>query len=144
MGFPPLIVLDTHTLIWAVEGDGRLGTSASRLIEETVRTDRVAVSAITPWEIALLVERRRLRLGREVGAWIAQALALPGITLIPIEPAIAIDCVRLPGEFHADPADRFIVATARHLEVPLLTADRKILAYAEAGHVRAVDISSVR
>ena len=144
MGFPPLIVLDTHALIWAVEGDGRLGTSASRLIEETVRTDRVAVSAITPWEIALLVERRRLRLGREVGAWIAQALALPGITLIPIEPAIAIDSVRLPGEFHADPADRFIVATARHLEVPLLTADPKILAYSDAGHVRAVDISPVR
>ena len=136
-----MIVLDTHALIWAVEGDGRLGTSASRLIEETVQAGRVAVSAITPWEIALLVERRRLRLGREVREWIAQALALPGVTLIPIEPAIAIDAVRLPGKFHADPADRFIVATARHLQVPLLTADRKILAYSEAGHVRAVDIS---
>ena len=134
-----MIVLDTHTLIWAVEGDGRLGPSASRLIEETVRTDRVAVSAITPWEIALLVERRRLRLGREVGEWIAEALALPGVALIPIEPAIAIDGVRLPCEFHADPADRFIVATARHLKAPLLTADRKILAYSAAGHVRAVD-----
>ncbi len=141
MGVPALIVLDTHALIWAVEGDGRLGTSASCLIEETVQTGRVAVSAITPWEIALLVERRRLRLGREVGVWIAQALALPGVTLIPIEPAIAIDAVRLPGKFHADPADRFIVATARHLQEPLLTADRKILAYSEAGHVRAVDIS---
>lgn len=80
-------------------------------------------------------------LGREVGEWIAQALALPGVTLIPIEPAIAIDAVRLPGKFQADPADRFIVATARHLQVPLLTADRKILAYSEAGRVRAVDIS---
>ena len=140
MGVAALIVLDTHTLIWAVEGDGRLGKSASRLIEETVQADRVAVSAITPWEIALLVERRRLRLGREVGAWIAEALALPGVALIPIEPAIAIDSVRLPGEFHADPADRFIVATARHLQVPLLTADRRILAYSAAGHVRAVDI----
>ena len=135
-----MIVLDTHTLIWAVEGDGRLGRSASRLIEETVQTDRVAVSAITPWEIALLVERRRLRLGRDVGEWIAEALALPGVALIPIEPAIAIDSVRLPGEFHADPADRFIVATARHLRAPLLTADRRILAYSAAGHVRAVDI----
>ncbi len=134
-----MIVLDTHTLIWTVEGDGRLGTSASRQIEETVRTDRLAVSAITPWEIALLVERRRLRLGGEVGEWIAKALALPGVTLIPIEPAMAIDSVRLPGEFHADPADRLIVATARHLKVPLLTADRKILAYSKAGHVRAVD-----
>ena len=134
-----MIVLDTHTLIWTVEDDGQLGASASRLIEETVQTDRVAVSAITPWEIALLVERRRLRLGREVGEWIAEALSLPGVTLIPIEPAIAIDSVRLPGRFHADPADRFIVATARHLKAPLLTADRKILAYSAAGHVKAVD-----
>ena len=134
-----MIVLDTHTLIWTVEDDGQLGASASRLIEETVQTDRVAVSAITPWEIALLVERRRLRLGREVGEWIAEALSLPGVTLIPFAPAIAIDSVRLPGRFHADPADRFIVATARHLKAPLLTADRKILAYSAAGHVKAVD-----
>lgn len=137
-----MIVLDTHTLIWVVEGDGRLGASASRTIEETVQTDRVAVSAITPWEIALLVERRRLRLGCEVSEWIAEALALPGVTLIPIEPAIAIDSVRLPGSFHADPADRLIVATARHLKAPLLTADRKILAYSAAGHVQTVDAAA--
>lgn len=114
-------------------------TGASHLIDEEVQTDQVAVSAITPWEIAMLVERRRLRLGREVGEWIAEALALPGVTLIPIEPAIAINSVRLPGEFHADPADRFIVATARHLKASLLTADRTILAYSAAGHLRAVD-----
>lgn len=134
-----MIVLDTHALIWAVEGDVRLGASAARLIEKTGRAGRVAVSAITPWEIALLVERRRLRLGREVGEWIAEALALPGVTLVPIEPAVAVDSVRLPGDFHADPADRFIVATARHLAVPLLTSDRRILAYSAAGHVRTVD-----
>ena len=134
-----MIVLDTHALIWAVEGDGRLGASASRLIEETVQTDRLGVSAITPWEVALLVERGRLRLGRELSGWLEDVLALPGVSLVPIEPAIAIDSVRLPGDFHADPADRFIVATARHLDAPLLTADRKILAYAAAGHVRTVD-----
>ena len=142
MGVHALIVLDTHTLIWAVQGDGRLGTSASRLIEETVQSDRLAVSAITPWEIALLVERRRLRLGREVSEWIAEALALPGVTLIPVGPAIAVDSVRLPGGFHPDPADRLIVATARHLKAPLLTADRRILAYSAAGHLRTVDAAA--
>lgn len=134
-----MIVLDTHALIWAVEGDGRLGASASRLIEETVQTDRLGVSAITPWEVALLVERGRLRLGRELSGWLEDVLALPGVSLVPIEPAIAIDSVRLPGDFHADPADRFIVATARHLDAPLLTADRKILTYSATGHVRTVD-----
>ena len=134
-----MIVLDTHALIWAVDRDPRLGESAGALIEETARTDQVAVSAITPWEIALLTERGRLRLGNEVGAWIETALALPGVRLVPIEPAIAVDSVRLPGSFHADPADRFIVATSRHLASPLVTADRAILAYAADGHVRAID-----
>ncbi len=81
----------------------------------------------------------RLRLGRELSGWIEDVLALPGVSLVAIEPAIAIDSVRLPGDFHADPADRFIVATARHLDAPLLTADRQILSYSAAGHVQTVD-----
>ena len=90
----------------------------------------------------MLVEKGRLRLGREVRSWIDDTLALPGIFLAPIEPAIAIDSVRLPGEFHADPADRFIVSTARRFDAPLITADRAILAYAAAGHVRAVNAAA--
>ena len=136
-----MIVLDTHALIWAVDGDPRLGRAARAAIEETGRTDRIAVSAITPWEIALLAEKGRLRLGCDVAVWIGTALDLPGIRLMPIEPAIAIDSVRLPGSFHADPADRFIVATARHYSAPLLTADRAILEYAGGGHVRTLDAS---
>lgn len=136
-----MIVLDTHTLIWAVDGDPRLGPTARAAIDEMGRTDGIAVSAITPWEIALLAERDRLRLGSDVSVWIDTALALPGIRLVPIEPAIAIDSVRLPGSFHADPADRFIVATARYCSAPLLTADRAVLDYAVGGHVRTIDAS---
>ena len=134
-----MIVLDTHVLIWAMNDDTRLGTAARAAIEETAQTDRIGISAITPWEIALLAERGRLRLGREVGVWIEAALALPGINLVPIGPTIAIDSVRLPGNFHADPADRFIVSTARHCDACLVTADRAIIAYAAGGHVRTID-----
>ena len=134
-------LLDTHVLIWAIADDRRLGAAARAAIEEATQTDRAAVSAITPWEIALLVEKGRLRLGREVQSWIDAALALPGLVLAPIEPAIAIDSVRLPGDFHADPADRFIVSTARHLDAPLVTADSAILSYSAAGHVRALKAS---
>ena len=130
-----LCILDTHVLIWSGNDDPRLGAGARTAIEETVSSDRVAVSAITPWEIALLAERGRRRLGREVGTWIETALALPGVHLLPIVPAIAVDSVRLPCEFHSDPADRFIVSTARHHDVPLITAVRAILAYSAAGHV---------
>lgn len=134
-----MIVLDTHALVWAVNGDARLGTNARELISETARTGRVAISAITPWEIALLAEKGRLGLANETRTWIEAALALPGIYLAPIEPAIAIDSVRLPGEFHADPADRLIIATARYHNAPLVTADRAILSYAASGPVEALD-----
>ena len=134
-----MILLDTHVLVWAAEDDRRLGDSARAMIEETRHADGVAISAITPWEIALLVEKGRLQLAMELGTWIQTVLHAPGIDLMPVEPPIAIDSVRLPGEFHADPADRLIIATARHWRALLLSADRAILAYAAEGHVQAVD-----
>ncbi|MCY3604206.1 MAG: type II toxin-antitoxin system VapC family toxin [Gammaproteobacteria bacterium] len=137
-----MIVLDTHALVWAVNGDERLGRKTKELISGTARTGRVAISAITPWEIALLVEKGRLGLANETQTWIEAALALPGIYLAPIEPAIAIDSVRLPGEFHADPADRLIIATARYHDAPLVTADRAILSYAASGPVEALDATT--
>ena len=70
--------------------------------------------------------------------WFARFLAGPGIKETPITAAIAIDASYLPGGFHADPMDRMIVATARHLGVPVVTGDRKILAYTEAGHVNVI------
>ena len=136
-----MIVLDTHVLTWAVDDDARLGRTARAAVDEAGRADGIAISAITPWEIALLAEKGRLRLGSDAAVWIDAALDLPGVHVMPIEPAIAIDSVRLPGGFHADPADRFIVATARHCRAPLLTADGAILDYAAGGHVRAIDAS---
>ena len=136
-----MILLDTHVVVWSVEGHRRLGVAAGARIEEARRTDRVGISAITPWEIALLVEKSRLRLALEVGAWMETLLGARGIDLLPIEPAIALDSVRLPGDFHADPADRLIVATARYWRAPLLTADRAILDYAADGHMQAMDAS---
>jgi PIN domain nuclease of toxin-antitoxin system len=74
----------------------------------------------------------------DVAPWIEEALALPGIQLAPIEPPIAIDSGRLSGNFHPDPADRMIVATARFHRVPLLTAGQAILAYGAEGYVETI------
>jgi len=134
-----VIILDTHALIWSVDDDSRLGKNTRVLIEDSSHRDGVLISAITPWEIALLAEKGRLRLGQEVSSWLEAALSLPGVRLAPIEPQIALDSVRLPGDFHADPADRIIVATARYFDIALVSADQAILAYAATGHVRAVD-----
>ena len=137
-----MILLDTHTLIWSVSEDPRLGERAQAEIEDAGRTSGILVSAITPWEIALLTEKGRLNLGQEVSSWIRTALALPGMHLAPIEPAIAVDSVRLPGTFRADPADRLIIATARYFNVPLVTADKAILAYAATGYLKTIDASA--
>ena len=130
-----MIVVDTHVLVWLAVDDVRLGEAARASISVAAADGGLLVSAITSWEIAMLVHKGRLLLGRETGAWIEAALALPGIRLAPITPAIAVDSVRLPGTLHPDPADRLIIATARHAGVPLLTADRAILAYGEQGYV---------
>ena len=71
-------------------------------------------------------------------AWFATLMAMPGIKEAAITAAIAIDASYLPGDFHADPMDRLIVATARHRGMPIVTSDRKIIAYAEAGYVNVV------
>ena len=134
-----MIVLDTHVLIWVMDDDTKLGAKAKRVIVDAWRDNEVGVSAITPWEIALLVEKGRLRLAREVAEWLDVALTAPGVRLVPIEPAIALDSVRLPGTFHADPADRMIVATARHWGGSLITADAAIISYGRSGHVGVLD-----
>ena len=134
-----LILLDTHVLVWAVDGDRRLGANAAAAIEQARRTDRIGVSAITPWEIALLAHKGRLRLAQDVGEWTDAALSVPGVDVLPIEPTIAVASVRLPGEFHADPADRLIIATARHWRTPLATADQAIASYASSGHLQVID-----
>ncbi len=73
--------------------------------------------------------------------WLRASLALPGIRLAPITPEISIDSVRLPGTFHADPADRVIIATARYHEASLVTADSSILTYATTGNLEVIDAS---
>jgi len=97
------------------------------------------LSAITLWEISMLVARGRLSLQRDPREWLEFHLSRPGFRIHPLSIAVAVDSNRLPAEPHGDPVDRIIIATARHLDAVVVTADTKILAYADAGHVRALD-----
>jgi PIN domain nuclease of toxin-antitoxin system len=134
-----MIVLDTHVLLWTLQDDAKLGRQARMLLDDQAAADGILVSAITIWEIALLVRKDRLALRTETAKWVAEALDLPGLLLAPLDPAIAIDSIMLPGAFHNDPADRIIIATARYHDAPLLTVDRAILDYSAAGHVHTID-----
>lgn len=138
-----MILLDTHALLWWASGDlQRLSPRAlAAIVEEVERSAQpgqppgLLVSAISCWEVAMLVQRGRLALSLEVERWLALVAAIPAVRLLPLEPAVAVAATRLPAPFHADPADRFLVAQARELAVPLLSADSKIQTYP---HVRCL------
>jgi PIN domain nuclease of toxin-antitoxin system len=135
----PSLLLDTHVLVWLMFGDSKLGKQAREAIYRACREERALVSAITPWEIGVLVSKKRIELYRDVMEWLRDALAIPGVTLAPLEPEIAVASTRLPWERHADPADRILVATARHLGATLVTADGFLLEMAKKGHFAGMD-----
>lgn len=126
-----MIVLDTHALIWWVNGDDRLSTLAHKAIkQETGREDgQILISSISAWEIALLVEKGRLTLTMDVNDWLKVVKDIDNVHFAPLGNDIAVQSVKLPGTFHPDPADRFITALARHHSVPVITCDTKIREY---------------
>jgi len=123
-----MIVLDTHTWVWWVHGDERLTRTQTEIIEAN-ETGVIGVSAISCWEIAKLVEYGRLELSCSLEEWFEDALSYPGLRLLELTPEIAIESTQLPGEFHRDPADQMIVATARVYRCPLVTSDGRLLEY---------------
>ena len=124
-----MIVLDTHILLWWVSDPTTLSKPAKRAIDAAVESRSVHVSCISSWEIALLVERGRLRLALDVRDWLCRCEALPFVTFVTVSNAIAVESVRLPDFPHADPADRIIAATALSLGAALVTKDDKLRNY---------------
>jgi PIN domain nuclease of toxin-antitoxin system len=125
VGSEPLILLDSHALVWLASDDKRLGRRARATTDRSLVDGKLAVSAISFWEIALLVVKRRLELGRPPRAW-RNGLLDGGLLEIKVDGDIAIAAAQL-GDFHDDPADRFIVATASVTGATLLTTDQRIL-----------------
>jgi len=128
-----MTLLDTHIWIWWVLGVPRLGTRAAWL--EAQPTDALGRSVISIWEVAKLVQKGRLILPFDVRTWVDKALDETAVQVLALSKVAVIDANALPGEFHADPADQLIVATARDLDCELMTDDARILSYQ---HVKAV------
>lgn len=124
-----MILLDTHALVWWVGGDPALSAAAARRIERARRDQTLRVSAISAWEVAQLVERERLVLTLPVSDWLGLVGQIAGLQWVAIGPEVAAASVSLPGGLHKDPADRFLVATARQLGATLITRDEKLRAY---------------
>ena len=131
-----MIVLDTHVLIWWVNDSKQLLSPGKRAINKALkRGEEILISSISAWEIIMLVKKDRLTLTMDVNDWIVTTAAIESVRYIPVDNTVAMQSVVLPGEFHSDPADRMIVALARHYSASLVTADQRILAY---GHVKTI------
>jgi len=131
-----VIVLDTHALVWWVNGDSALSRVAGQAIEkERKRQGEIIISSISAWEIAMLLQKERLVLSMDVETWLRTVTEVPGVRFIPVDNGVAVESTRLPGRFHKDPADRLIVALARTLSAPLVTSDRRIRGYR---HVKTI------
>jgi PIN domain nuclease of toxin-antitoxin system len=133
------LLLDTHAAIWLMNGD-----PLSERCRDRVRAARSAgagvyVSAITAWEIAMLVRKQRIFLGQAPSDWFDGLIKVPGVRLAPLSPKVLIDSALLPGSPPNDPADRMVIASARDLAVPVATRDRRIIQYCQAANVDLIE-----
>lgn len=131
-----MIVIDTHVLIWWITGDSeQLSTAAKTAIDSELQGGEILVSSISAWEIAMLVEKERIALSMDVLTWLDVVGQIEAVRFVPVDNEIGVKSTALPGEFHKDPADRMIVATARKFAASLVTADAKIRSYP---HVKTI------
>lgn len=119
-----MIVLDTHAWVWSVDAPHRLSKSARRAIEHS---DRIGVATISVFELAQLVQRRRLTLDAPLRTWVGEALARERVEPLLLTAEVALDAAQL--QFESNPADRIIYATARAANGQLVTRDERMRAF---------------
>jgi PIN domain nuclease of toxin-antitoxin system len=132
------LLLDTCALVWISNGDTITDQARGALDALWVAGYSPQVSPISAWEVGLLVARGRLALTMPPDRWWERSIALIGLEIAPMSPALLIASTQLPGMPPNDPADRIVAATAREQGLRVMTRDAKLLAYAEAGHLDAL------
>ena len=131
-------LLDTHAWFWLVAGEEHLPRDLVANLEAALNQGELFLSQISPWEIALKASLGKIELTRPLDMWLRENTA--GLSMLDLPLEIVLEATRLPGTFHKDPADRFIVATARVHDLVLVTGDKLILDYAAGGHVKVAGI----
>ena len=133
-----VFLLDTCAVIWIANGDPLREPAASALREAYTEGGRLSVSPMTAWEVAMLAGRGKIALSLAPEVWFERFLALPGVALAAMPPAVLMASCALPGAPPADPVDRIVAATARAFGHTLVTRDRHLLAYGGDGHVQVL------
>lgn len=132
-----IALLDTHVFFWLVSKNPQISQDILEVLQDF---DGLALSSISLWELAMLENKKRIILLKNVNNWLSEALTLSKVQLINISSEIAVDSSNLPGSFHKDPCDQLIVATARTLNMTLFTRDKKIIEYGERGFVKVGEL----
>jgi PIN domain nuclease of toxin-antitoxin system len=132
------LLLDTCAIIWFSQQAKMLPDAVAAIDAAADRRQPIWISLITAWELGLLEKRGRTPMARPPAAVFDAFLKMPGLGLQPLTSSILIGSSFLPGVLHGDPADRIIIATARALDLTIVTRDRLILDYGQAGHVRVL------
>ena len=131
----PNILLDTHIWIWLVNGDVRIkSTKFLNLVNEAAGESRMCISIISIWEVAMLEAKKRISFPYSCLEWVQRAFKKSRVRLIPLTPEIAIESTHL--DFHGDPADRIIVATALDEQAVLVSCDQNILTYSQKNNIK--------
>jgi PIN domain nuclease of toxin-antitoxin system len=129
----PALLLDTHIALWVDSGNERLRPSTRVLIDDCWRNGgTIFLSAISAWEIALLVDARKIELDIPIEAWVTRFLDRPGIRSVPLGHTAASRSYQLHHFEHRDPADRLLIATAIELACPLVTYDEGIVRFGKS------------
>jgi PIN domain nuclease of toxin-antitoxin system len=131
-------LLDTHTWFWLAAGEARAPAAVLAELEAALVDGRLFLSRISTWEIAHKVSVGKIDIARPLDVWLRETTT--GIEMVDLSLEVVVESTRLPGSFHKDPADRFIVASARVHDLALVTGDRLILDYAAGGYVRVIGI----
>jgi PIN domain nuclease of toxin-antitoxin system len=127
------LLLDTHIWLWHLEGSrSHTASDLLPLLDRSGARSNLFVSDITYWEVAVKAAKGKLTLSVDVAVWLQQAEQAPGIRFRALNRPVLLLSTRLPGSAHNDPADRMLIASAQLGNLPLVTADRLIIEYAEA------------
>jgi PIN domain nuclease of toxin-antitoxin system len=132
-----MITLDTHILIWYVEGINLMDDSV-KLIDEVRAKGNLYISAMTVWEIALLCNKGRITLSLPLSSWLDKIISMDGLSVIDLSLDILIASCSLFNYQYRDPADRMIIASAQSIDSYLMTHDNKILEYAKGGYLKTL------
>lgn len=132
---PVKYVLDTHVWIWWNARPEKLSVRVRDLLSSPKAYEELLLSAISPWEFSKLLEKGKIGISCNPEEWIAEALEMPKLRLVPLSPAIAYRSTSLPPPFPGDPADQIVVATAREENATVITKDKLIAKYP---HVRTL------